>query len=95
MEPKTISRWALWRQTLILALALSSVAHAQPSAWQSYDVGSTRHYEGTDRNGGHWSGSSYRAGGGSTVNLDVYGPHGQQQHCRSYESAGTMHTDCW
>jgi hypothetical protein len=52
---------------LLLALILLGLlfgrGHAQPSSWESYELGSTRYYQGTDAGGGNWNGSSYRLGG--------------------------------
>jgi hypothetical protein len=81
---------------LLLALLLLSLlfglAHAQPASWESHQLGSTRYYQGTDQDGGQWSGSSYRLGG--TTYSDTEGPGGQHQHCESYRLGSTTYTDC-
>jgi hypothetical protein len=73
---------------LLLALLLLSLlfgrGHAQPTNWQSYELGSTCYYQGTDAEGGNWNGSSYRLGG--TTYFDGYGPNGERRHCESYGS---------
>ena len=79
----------LW---LILLLLLAALAHAQPTQWQSYREGFVTRYQGTDHRGGTWTGSTYKQG--FTTYSDFYGPHGEAQHCRSYELSGTVHTDC-
>jgi hypothetical protein len=78
---------------LILLGLLFGRGHAQPTNWQSHQLGSTRYYQGTDQNGGQWNGSSYRLGG--TTYFDAEGPNGQAQHCSSYRLGFTTHTECW
>lgn len=47
---------------LLAALLGCAQAHAQPSSWQSYREGFMTLYQGTDRDGGQWTGSSYKQG---------------------------------
>jgi hypothetical protein len=77
---------------ILLMLLFGGLAHAQPRNWQSYQLGGTPYYQGTDQDGGNWSGSSYRLGG--TRYFDAYGPNGQAQHCSSYRLGSTTYTDC-
>jgi hypothetical protein len=49
-----LGAFTLW----LLALLLAALAHAQPTNWQSYQLGPTTFYSGTDANGGQWTGKS-------------------------------------
>jgi hypothetical protein len=77
---------------LLLTLLFGSLGHAQPTNWESHQLGSTRYYQGTDPSGGQWNGSSYRLGG--TTYSHTEGPNGQHQHCESYRLGSTTYTDC-
>jgi hypothetical protein len=66
----------LWSLALLL---LTSLAHAQPTYWDSYQRGSTTYYSGTDANGMRF--------------FEFTGPDGQTQHCRSYELPGARHAE--
>jgi hypothetical protein len=79
--------------SLLLFLLPIFAAHAQPTSWQSYQEGFITYYQGTDANGGRWTGSSYEQWG-----LRFYeftGPDGQTQHCRAYSLPGARNTECW
>jgi hypothetical protein len=83
----TITVW------LLALLLLASLAHAQPTYWDSYQRGSTTYYSGTDANGGHWTGKSDLHWGMRF--FEFTGPDGQTQHCRSYELPGARHAECF
>jgi hypothetical protein len=78
--------------TFWLLVLLLLAAHAQSSQWQSYPEGFVTRHQGTDAQGGQWTGSSYKQD--FTTYSDFYGPHGEAQHCRSYVLSGTVHTEC-
>jgi hypothetical protein len=80
----------LW---LLVLLLLAALAHAQPTNWQSYQLGPTTYYSGTDANGGQWTGKSYEQWG--TRFYEFTGPGGQTQHCRAYALPGVRNTECW
>jgi hypothetical protein len=77
---------------LLLFLLLALAAHAQPTQWQSYREGFVTRYQGTDAQGGTWTGQSYKQG--FTTYSDFYGPHGETQHCQSYKLGGQTITSC-
>ena len=81
-----LGAFALW---LLVLLLLAVLAHAQPTNWQSYQLGPTTYYSGTDANGGQWTGKSYEQWG--TRFYAFTGPGGQTQgRCpaRGTRSAG-------
>ena len=78
---------------LLALLLLAVLAHAQPTNWQSYQLGSTTFYSGTDANGGQWTGKSYELWG--TRFYGFTGPDGQTQRCRAYALPGARNTECW
>jgi hypothetical protein len=80
---------ALW---LLVLLPLASLAHAQPANWMSYQQGGTRYYQGTDIQGGQWTGSSFKHG--TTTYSDFTGPDGQHQHCTIYRLSSETFADC-
>jgi hypothetical protein len=41
---------------LLLFLLFALAAHAQPASWQSYQIGPTTYYSGTDANAGQYDG---------------------------------------
>ncbi len=45
---------------LLAGLAGCTAAHAQPTSWQSYREGFITRYQGNDRDGRSWTGSSYK-----------------------------------
>ena len=67
--------FTLW---LLSQLLLAALAHAQPTSWQSRQEGSITRYQGTDANGGQWTGSSL------TV---VCSAHTHQCRARRYKQA--------
>jgi hypothetical protein len=81
--------FTLWPLALVL---LAALAHAQPTHWESYQIGSTTYYSGTDANGGQWTGKSYEQWGTRFSEFD--GPRGQKQHCRSWQQGGQTKTEC-
>lgn len=74
------------RLALVLSL-IAAPAMAQTS-WQSYPLGNSMQYQGS--NG--WTGSSYPLG--SSVQSDFQGPNGESQHCSSYRLGSSVQTDC-
>ena len=87
--PKRPGRLVWW---LLALLLFALAAHAQPTQWQSYREGFITRYSGPDAQGGQWTGSSYKQWG-STFS-EFHGPHGETEHCRSYELSGTTHMEC-
>ena len=81
---------ALW---LLVLLLLAVLARAQPTNWQSYQLGPTTFYSGTDANSGQWTGKSYEQWG--TRFYEFTGPDGQTQRCRAYALPGARNTECW
>jgi hypothetical protein len=81
--------FTLW---LLVLLLLAALAHAQPTQWQSYREGFLTRYQGTDAQGGSWTGMSYQQG--ATSYFDASGPDGQQQHCRSWQQGWQTFTEC-
>jgi hypothetical protein len=77
---------------LVLDLVLTSLAHAQPASWTSYQQGGTRYYQGTDIQSGQWTGSSFKHG--TTTYSDFAGPDGQHQHCTIYRLGSETFADC-
>jgi hypothetical protein len=56
-QPTQRSRGGVLQLLVALpSLLFGSLGHAQPSNWSSYQLGSTRYYEGTDQNGGQRDG---------------------------------------
>jgi hypothetical protein len=49
-------------------------------------------YQGTDRDGRSWSGTSYKQG--FTTYSDFAGPDGQMQRCRSWKQGWQTFTEC-
>jgi hypothetical protein len=88
-QPAPRPRFGVLQLLLVLFLLglLFGRGHAQPTSWESHQLGSTRYYQGTDAEGGNWNGSSYRLGG--TTYFDAEGPNGQRQHCESYRLGST------
>jgi hypothetical protein len=83
----------LWLLLLAVALALfGCTAQAQPTSWQSYREGFVTRHQGTDDQGGQWTGTSYRQG--FTTYFDADGPHGEQRHCRSWQQDWQTLTEC-
>jgi hypothetical protein len=74
---------------LILLAMLFGRGHAQPTNWQSHQLGSTHYYEGSDQNGGQWNGSI----GSASRPLRRRGTSGQRQHCERYRLGSTTYTD--
>ena len=76
---------------IVLLTALAGcTAHAQPSPWESYRAGFlTMH--GTDADSGQWTDTSYRSG---VTTYFANGPHGEQQHCRSWQQGWQTITEC-
>ena len=83
---------ALLILALLAALAGCTAAHAQPSSWQSHREGFMTRYQGTDGQGGQWTGSSYQQG--FMTYFDANGPHGETQHCRSWQQGWQTITEC-
>jgi hypothetical protein len=67
-------------------------AHAQPTLWQSYQLGSARWFTGTDRRGNLWTGSSFRSR--DIEIFDAYRPRGESRHCGSYQLSSSTYTTC-
>ena len=49
-------------------------------------------YQGIDGNGEPWTGTSYQSG--FMTYFDANGPHGEQQHCRSWQQGWQTITEC-
>ena len=81
-----------WRLVVfgIGALLAGTAAQAQPSSWQSHRDGYLTRYQGTDSNGEPWTGTSYQSG----FTTDANGPHGEQQHCRSWQQGWQTINEC-
>lgn len=77
---------------LIAALTLPALPAAAQN-WTSYQSGNHRSYNGTDQNGGMWSGSSYQSG--DQTHSTFYGPQGQMHSCSSYQSGNRTNTTCY
>lgn len=75
---------------LIVILLWASLAHAQ--TWSQYRLGGTTYMQGTDQNGGSWTGQQYRLGG--TTYGSFTGPNGESRNCSSYRLGSTTYTDC-
>jgi hypothetical protein len=60
----------------------------QPSSMQSHRDRFVTRYQGADRDGRSWSGTSYKQG--FTTYFSASGPHGVQQHCRSWQGWQTF-----
>jgi hypothetical protein len=83
----------LWLLLLAVAFALfGSTAQAQPSSWKSYQEGFVTRYQGTDAQGGQWTGNSYELFG--TRHYEFNGPHGASRHCRSWQQDWQTTTEC-
>ena len=78
---------------LLALLLLAALAHAQPTSWQSHQEGSITRYQGTDANGGQWTGSSYEQWGKRFY--EFTGPDGQTQRCSAYALPGARNAECW
>jgi hypothetical protein len=91
LKPPPNNFWAapLW---LLLFLLLAALAHAQPTSWESHRDGFMTRYQGTDRDGRSWSGTSYKQG--FTTYSDFAGPDGQMQRCRSWKQGWQTFTEC-
>ena len=92
---KTVSqryRFGAFTLWLLALLLLAALAHAQPTTWQSYQQGFMTRYQGTDAQGGQWTGSSYKQG--FTTYFDATGPHGEHQRCRSWQQGWQTFTEC-
>ena len=85
-----LGAFILW---LLVLLLLAAPAHAQPTNWQSYQLGPTTYYSGTDANGGQWTGSSYEQWGKRFY--EFTGPDGQTQRCSAYALPAARNTECW
>jgi hypothetical protein len=81
------------RALAFVLLLLAAPAHAQPTNWQSYQLGPTTYYSGTDANGGQWTGSSYEQWGKRFY--EFTGPGGQTQRCSAYALPAARNTECW
>jgi hypothetical protein len=80
----------LW---LIGLLLQAGLAHAQPTNWQSYQIGPTTYYSGTDAKGGEWTGSGYEQWGKRFY--EFTGSDGQTLRCSAYALPGARNTECW
>src|SRR6516164_644102 len=84
-------RTLTWWLTVLLLRALA--ARAQPTEWQSHQEGFVTRYQGTDANGGQWTGSSYQQWGKRFY--EFTGPDGQTRRCSASALAGVRNTECW
>ena len=82
--------FTLW---LLSQLLLAALAHAQPTSWQSRQEGSITRYQGTDANGGRWTGSSYEQWGKRFY--EFTGPDGQTRRCSAYALPGARNMECF
>ena len=74
------------------ALAGCTQAMAQPSSWQSHREGFMTRYQGNDRDGGQWTGNSFKQG--FTTFSEFNGPHGESTRCRSWQQGWQTFTEC-
>jgi hypothetical protein len=92
-SPPTRYRFGTFTLRVLAPLLFATVAHAQPTTWQTYRDGSTTRYQGTDAKGGQWTGSSYEQWGMRFY--EFTGPDGQTQRCRAYAQTGARNAECW
>jgi len=91
--PPAPPRFGMVLLFVLLLLMLAAPTHAQPTQRQipPQDFTTTQ----STAQDGAWTGHEPPPAGGHR-HFDTYGPHGEVQHCRSYEfSSGTAHTDCY
>jgi hypothetical protein len=87
------SRAGEWTEWWLLALmVLAFAAHAQPTEWRSYRLGSVTNYSGTDQNGRQWTARSYDLG--STTYSTITDPDGRERRCSSYTLGSQRITRC-
>jgi hypothetical protein len=72
-------------------LALASPAMAQVN-WNSNQVGRFTYHNGTDSNGGQWTGTSNQVGRFRYDNFT--GPNGQSMNCTSNQIGRQTYTNC-
>jgi hypothetical protein len=68
----TLALWLIAIGVLVALLGGCTAAHAQPTSRQSYRDGFMTRYQGNDRDGGQWTGTSYRQG--FVTYFDATGP---------------------